>query len=247
MSYPNNWYINCFPSMASESVNVNVTVKTLSGDLIELSVDPALGLDGVEAALTAFDSDTYAPFQFRCFFIDEEVTELTHDAILGLIFVEEPMARLEEIQENITLPGIEAIFKLFKFKLSSSQPFYVYVRRCPNFYIYYWSFSLMTIPEDVHDRSSSLNSFSFTMTHTLHLSIPDAYIISQILRNFLTDKEDIIFAFKNQSIYCECGHIVKSTYMTQHLNSKFKHNNGDTKGKVFLARVTTYIESLELK
>ena len=87
ISYPNNWYINCFPSMASESLNVTVSVKTLSGDLIELSVDPVQGLKGVQTALTAFDSETYRPFQFHVFFLEEEVKELTHDAILGVVAV----------------------------------------------------------------------------------------------------------------------------------------------------------------
>lgn len=73
--------------MASDSALITVYVKSLTGDLIQLSVDPTLGLKGVEAALTLFDSKMYVPFQFRCFFLDEEPTQLTHGVILGLLFV----------------------------------------------------------------------------------------------------------------------------------------------------------------
>ena len=82
ISYPNNWYINCFTSMASESVNVTVTVKTLSGDLIELSVDPALGLDGVETALTLFDSEQFPQEITKVSFLNEDENTLTNETFL---------------------------------------------------------------------------------------------------------------------------------------------------------------------
>jgi hypothetical protein len=107
--------------MASESLNVTVYVKSLSGDLIELSVDPSLGLKGVETALTLFDSETYRPFQFCCFFLNEETTELTQDAILGLFLVPESITmhasyRFRVKYSNRTVENDCIVFQITDYK-----------------------------------------------------------------------------------------------------------------------------------
>ncbi len=73
--------------MASESVNVTVFVKTLSGDLIELSVNPSRGLKGVANLLTAIDSAAFPPDLTYVSFLDEDAKEITADQILT-VFVQ---------------------------------------------------------------------------------------------------------------------------------------------------------------
>lgn len=72
--------------MASDTISV--FVKPLSGDIIELRVDPSQGLKGVEQALTCMDPDAYTPSQFEVFFTTEEEktkNELVDGIILGTI------------------------------------------------------------------------------------------------------------------------------------------------------------------
>ena len=255
ISYPNNWYINCFPSMASESLNITVYVKSLTGDLIELSVDPEKGLKGVEAALTLFDSDAYAPFQFRCFFIDEEATELTQDAMLGVVAVQEPMARLEEIQENVTLPGTNASYshiysKVFRFSLSSPFHSVLYVYVLQKKYMTYFIPSLKPLKTTI--TSLYWNEYLSVLYHDLikisFFTIPDAYAVVEVLKKFYPEAStDKIFVTKEDPIYCSCGCIVKQPSMTAHLKTKLKHKNGDQKGKDFLERVADYVQFLEIK
>ena len=68
--------------MASDSLNVTVTVKSLSGDLIELPVNPAKGLKGVEAALTLFDSEQFPKEITKVSFLNEDENTLTNETFL---------------------------------------------------------------------------------------------------------------------------------------------------------------------
>jgi hypothetical protein len=241
---------------AAAASMIDVMVKTLSGDLIQLSVDSALGLKGVENALTLFDSDAYAPFQFRVFFADEEETELTQDTVLGVVAVIEPMAHLVEVVDSITLPGTNAsysaTYKVFKFELSS--PIY------PVLYIYtYVSNGISNFYPSLTPLKNAGPSGYFTVHPTVIYNrllqkplfpIPDAHVVMKALEKMFpsapTEKswlrENAIYS-ENQ-VYCKCGCIVKKGSMISHLKTKLKHKNGDEKGKAFLARVAAHIESL---
>jgi hypothetical protein len=229
--------------MASESLNVTVYVKSLSGDLIELSVNPEKGLKGVEAALTIFDSDTYKPFQFRCFFIDEEVTGLTQDVVLGVVAVEEPMAKLEEIQDNVVLPDMDSIFKMFTFKLSSGMDFYVYTYTKWGEIRFIPRLNQLDNTEYVH--WDHLTGFYHLLINIQGFSISDAYVIVEVLKKFYPKvRTPSCGVRKEDSVYCHCGSIVKKGGMPAHLKTKSKHTNGDARGKAFLQRIAAYVESL---
>lgn len=62
-----------------------VFIKMLNGDLLSLEVDPSVGLKGICEALTRFDSEAFPPFQTKVFFIDESVTTITNDIVLGVL------------------------------------------------------------------------------------------------------------------------------------------------------------------
>lgn len=61
--------------MASATTSANaitVLIKTLSGDLLSLEIDPSLGLKGVVDSLTRFDSEKFPPLQTKVFFNQSE-------------------------------------------------------------------------------------------------------------------------------------------------------------------------------
>lgn len=74
---------SCAPSnMASEFITVYV--KSLSGELIELKVDPEKGLKGVQHALTLFDSKQFPRSLTRVFFLDDNKV-ITENMLLGVL------------------------------------------------------------------------------------------------------------------------------------------------------------------
>jgi hypothetical protein len=96
---------------------ITVAVKTMMGNLIPLQVNPAEGLKGVEYALSLFDSNTYDLFHFRVFFMDEDVSELTNDIMLGVVLC--PRYLLSEIK-TFAIPGVNdsfhRLYTLFTFQ-----------------------------------------------------------------------------------------------------------------------------------
>ena len=238
--------------MASDSLNVTVYVKSLTGDLIELSVNPEKGLDGVANALTLFDSETYRPFQFRCFFLDEEVTELTQDAMLGVVFVEEPMARLEEIQKDVVVPEVNGSYsrtynKVFKFSLSSHFYTVLYVYTYEKNGVTYSCASFQPLTIAKMGTTSSLSVVYHELTNIQLFNISDAYVIVEVLKKFFPNAPTYeTWLTREDSVYCECGCIVKQASMSTHLKTK-KHTNNDAKGKTFMARVAAYVESLQME
>ena len=72
------------------AATVTVLVKSLSGDLIALDVDPSLGLKGVCDALALFDSEKFPRDEIRVFTIGDEEDEkketpLEPDTLLGVV------------------------------------------------------------------------------------------------------------------------------------------------------------------
>ena len=112
---------------------ITVTVKPMMDDLIQLQVNPAEGLKGVEYALTLFDSNTYEPFHFRVFFMEEDVSELTNDIMLGVVLC--PRYLLSETK-TFAIPGVNdsfhRLYTLFTFQYtepsSHKASFYVCVK-----------------------------------------------------------------------------------------------------------------------
>ena len=78
------------------AATVTVLVKSLSGDLIALDVDPSLGLKGVRDALADFDSEKFPSFQTVVFFIDESACTLTEGMVLGAILCEPRISFLDQ-------------------------------------------------------------------------------------------------------------------------------------------------------
>lgn len=68
--------------MASESITVTVFIKTLSGDLIELQVDPEKGLKGVEEALYRHQPTLFPKEITHVSFLNEEDSTLTNETFL---------------------------------------------------------------------------------------------------------------------------------------------------------------------
>lgn len=250
-------------SASAASAMIDITVKSLAGDLVQLSVDPTLGLKGVETALTLFDSDVYAPFQFRVFFIDEEATEITQDAFLGVVVVQEPMAHLLEVIDSVTLPGTNAsysaTYKVFKFKLSTPDHPYLYIYSYEKNGKNMFYPSLVPLRIAIHHWAPSDDPFDMSARPVQHdpltrlykqlitdsvVTISDAYIILYVI--MFHYNLDICTGMMNKEneVYCECGCIVKPKSMAAHLKTKLKHKNGDEKGKAFLAHLKTYIKSL---
>lgn len=77
--------------MASSATDrVTVLVKSLSGDLVSLEVDPVLGLKGVGDALSLFDSTQFPREEIRVFIIGDDSDEkndapLEPDTLLGVV------------------------------------------------------------------------------------------------------------------------------------------------------------------
>lgn len=234
---------------AAVSTEITVTVKPMQGDLIQLTVNPLGGMLAVQSALTDFDSDTYKPFQFRLFFLDEEATELTDGAMLGVVVTGEPMTRLKEIQKDVILPGTNAsysmTYKVFTFELSS--PFH------PVLYVYTFNngrnwffpcFKPMKLATGL-GFTTYLWDVYHSLTEIQFFSISDAYAVIQILKKFFPNAPSTPTCGNgSDSVYCSCGCIVKQKSMKAHLKTKAKHANGDARGKEFLQKVADYVQFL---
>lgn len=243
------------------TATVSVMVKSLNGDLVQLDVDPSLGLDGVESALSHFDSDTYLQHTFKVFFFDEDQKELTQDTMLGLIAVQEPICELVTFQNDVILldeVSCAFIYKVFTFKLtdnpgSNRTHVYVYVTRTMTS----WStadrlftFSFQPLRRAPTQHQWNIVSLIHSMTdHDPSFLTSDAYVIEKVLRKYYPDSAQNEYhnyeIWKSNTTYCECGCTVKNQSMVAHLKTKQKHAKGDSKGKAFLKRVTAYVESLD--
>ena len=84
---------------ATESLNVTVYVKTLSGDLIELSVDPTLGLEGVETALHRFNPELFPKDITKVSFLNEDENTLTNETFLfAVVYPLESIVRVDTFE-----------------------------------------------------------------------------------------------------------------------------------------------------
>ena len=224
---------------------ISVTVKTLSGELLAVEVDPALGLKGVAHALSASSPEEFPSATTRVIHLDESTT-LSSESILGVIKESSPMCELLSKNE-ITLPGTnasyEASYHLWTFRLENASIANVYLRMntaLPQFNV--------LIDKEFRTACTTGEYAIETPLYYKadHISLRDAHIISAVIHKQMPPgyPHEDVSRFKERSFFCQCGHIVQGAKLKQHLATKLKHPLGDEDGKAFLLRAQQYIDTL---
>lgn len=224
---------------------ISVFVKTLSGEVLAVEVDPSLGLKGVAHALAAHSPEEFPSATTRVIHVDDSTT-LSSESILAVVQESSPICQLL-FKKEITLPATkhfcEASYHVWAFRLAMGNIAIVYLRMNaprPEFNILVdeyligaTMFGAFTIEDSLHRNADQI---------PLH----DAHIISAVIHKLMPSgypREDV-FRHKERSFFCECGHIVQGAKLKQHLATKRKHPLGDEDGKAFLYRAQQYIDTL---
>ena len=178
--------------------------------------------------------------------------------MLGLVFLEEPIAQLVESKEiivegsNASVPPIT--YNNHAFRLSTDKMVYVYVHTYHGVLHAFtshrkWSssFPLSASPLRLQFGNGFTNLAQlYEWQNRGEICFQDVYTIVEVLRKlyptFIYEPND--YTVNPPDVFCSCGHILKVTSMKAHLKTKSKHANGDEKGKAFLKRVADYVATL---
>lgn len=225
------------------SPHVSVIVKTLAGELLALSLDPATGLDGVAAALSKEFPEEYPQDITSVIYADPSAQALVDGVLLIALVAPLIMTSLVST-EQIILPGsnnsYDESFIHFHFALHNGTPFHVYHLLAHNPYIAFSTKPLSTVTRKYKFFGTIHNALKYhCLTHQ------DAHLVAAIVHKFVPQHLLLPPAHDKQLLtYCECGHLVEHSKMRAHLATKLKHPHGDPEGLKFLAAAQAYIDSL---
>jgi len=247
---------------------ISVFVKTLSGEVLTVEVDPSLGLNGVADTLSRDDPDTFPPQRTRVFFVDETQTVLTSESVLGVMIDPRTHCTLVS-KEEITLHGTpltgfktptDVNYHHWVFRLVNGEDLHVYLCRLrlewtlaiPRFYLstsawdcaYYSDKEIHTSLEHAFSRST-LTQITPQDTHiiraVIHKRIPNGF-------------RDITASINSKYKYfCECGCLITMDDRNKHFFTKYendesppcsRHRSGDQEGMTFLRHAQEYIDTL---
>lgn len=237
---------------------ITVYVKNPVGDLIEISFDPAHGLDGAAAALTALYPEEYPPHRTSVFSLSDEHTPL-NESILCSIVTEPSFCQLISI-DQVTLRGTnmsyDRTYRHWHFRLENQEECHVYleygpdilqkmktairrgIRISPTFDITYRIPMRIARGNGFRNRSTMLN-YVREVISMRDIHVIDAVLMKTMPSGFMEDN------MPTEDVFCSCGYVVKAKSMNAHRDTKYKHAEGDKEGRIFLERVKQYVDSLK--
>lgn len=259
--------------MASEKITV--TVKTLSGNLYELNINPQEGLKGVKKALHKFDPSAF-PLEFTQIILqddtdntdhmndmddmdvmddkkeDTHIKHITPESNLFAIVQQEPKTTLVSVEDkNIDDSYYYNKEKYLIFRLESQKEIHI------SFYFHsnhmtesgYTASVLDDGTKEMTCYSDNVSASLNTLSKYCSISPRDVFVINGIVQKVCggihTPKKQPSWIKYEYTIpiFCDCGHAVHSKKMESHLKTK-KHLKGDKKGREFLEKANTYIQSV---
>ena len=227
---------------------ISVSVKMMSGKLVIVSVDPSLGLRGVQDALTASDPEFFPAHRVIVIHSVEGATKITAEEELYGFVKGEPMCQLVEVTNEV-IHGTNALYchtyTHFQLLSEKEEPFHMYVRTdTPTA-----TFQIRKTPFTVGRRCRPHpHDAMVDAPHMgLNLSARDHYVIELILKKFMPH---IMYDSPERDIHllqllCPCGHPVKQGTINAHYKTKLKHKTGDERGRIFMERANASIDEME--
>lgn len=228
---------------------IQVTAKTLAGDLFVLSIDPAMGLDAIRTALSTMDP---LMFPLRRTIVqrmdDDEATTLLVDGCIVLILVEpEVRCRLEAVtDEQITPPdGAPIPIRHWSFTLESGEPFHVYRKVHPVCgLIRYHACTEAIRPDDPDRERTYTRALEDSFVPHLSSNSRDWYVVKTVIHRMeetfkkeTMEEDEIQPRFRSRYTVCTCGVVLSTLSMKSHLKSRSHLAEGDPTFGEFMKRV----------
>jgi hypothetical protein len=208
---------------------IEIFVKNMMGDIVTLSVNPSLGLDGVYMALRNMDPETYSN-DFHLFSLEDEkeeesnrMTTLIEGMMLCVLFFPPPSLISTTWYNNLD----EFVFDV------NGQTIYVYTLVNVNHRTYYCVSRKQLMMDDM-DRPNNYGNPG----EPYHDSLYTAYMetICQLSAKSLKVMNDIIFEHLHlnrdeeatyhweptEPYLCDCGSVIQRRSLASHQKTK-KH------------------------
>ena len=199
--------------MASEKITV--TVKTLSGNLYELNVNPREGIQGVKKALHKFDQSTF-PLEWTSIILEDNTEKITSDSILFAMVKPEPMTTLlsAEEKDNPYHYVHDNKENHWIFRLENEQEIHI----C---FLFHSDLKGKSVTDPGYIVSyNNREAYSSDLVEALSryniVSTRDMYIIDGIVQKMNADilvkrrdnLRNTVLAKNKIPAFCECGHLV---------------------------------------
>lgn len=244
---------------------ISVFVKSLSGEILAVEVDPSLGLKGVADVLSHNDPDTFPPQRTHTFFADDTQTVLTSESVLGVMI--DPRTHCTFVsKEEITLHGTpltgfktptDVDYHHWVFRLVNGEDLHVYLCRLrlewtptvPRLYLSTSAWDCAHGP-DKEFYTSLQHAFSHSTLTPQDTHIIRAVIHKRIPKGF---RDITVSVNSNYKYFCECGCVITMNNRNKHFFTKYENNEsppcsrhriGDEAGKKFLSDADVYLKSI---
>lgn len=224
-------------SAATTENMIEVHVKTMTGDVITLEIEPTEnGVDSISYALSQYDPTYSVPHHIFPLEEKDDLHTPYHGMMFGVFVYPSPHCTDIQSYDNVDYFSFEVRGKILHFYVTVTEDHEILFKFSPEFIpfdiVLGFPGSILLHPTGFHTtlyEAISGVSNQFTSNQTYHNYFHTSYrdsVIQPILEFIHTHRDPDAFVSTppNEPLWCSCGQKIARRCMKRHLKSKKHHD-----------------------